>query len=463
MREVVRLRIALMNIRSLPESRGQKTLLERALSVVADIRPGEGVQVLILALDVFVLLAGYYLLKTVRESLILTEGSAAVKTYSSAAQAVLLMGLIPLFGAIASRVSRIKLIASVLSFFIANLIIFYLFGVAGFTTGVYFFIWVGIFNVMAIAQFWAFANDLYTERQGKRVFPAIGVGSAVGAWFGAVAASRLIKFFGPFPLMLISAGALVICIVLTALANRRYAARPEQRGVAEKPLSKTGGFQLLFQDRYLLMIAVLMIVLNVVNTSGEFMLSTVVVNQAKHVTAGLAAGAAKAAEEKWIGAFYGDFFGWVNLISFLAQTFLVYRIFRLVGVAGALFVLPIIAMGSYTVIALWPVLNIVRIFKIAENSTDYSIQNTAWQALFLPTSREAKYKAKQAIDAFCMRLGDVFAAGLVWVGTHFAWNLRLFAGVNMCLTLGWFVIVYVIARDYRRRTAEQQQVVAPAA
>jgi ATP:ADP antiporter, AAA family len=432
------------------------------LSVVADVRAGEGVQVFILALDVFVLLAGYYLLKTVRESLILTEGGAAVKTYSSAAQAVLLMLLIPAFGAIASRVSRVKLIGFVLSFFISNLIIFYLLGTAGFAAGVYFFIWVGVFNVMAIAQFWAFANDLYTERQGKRVFPAIGVGSSVGAWFGAVAADPLIKWLGPYPLMLIAAVALAICILLTILAHSRSIARHDRRALEEAPLGKTGGFHLLIEDRYLLLIAVLMIVLNVVNTSGEFMLSTLVVDRARHVTAGLHAGA-RLAEEKWIGGFYGDFFGWVNLVSFLLQTFAVYRIFRLVGVSGALFVLPSIAMCSYTLIAILPVLDIVRIFKIAENSVDYSVQNTAWQALFLPTSREAKYKAKQVTDAFCMRIGDVFAAGVVWIGVHFAWQLRTFATVNICLTVGWFVIVAAIAREYRRRTVIPPQALAPAA
>ena len=86
------------------------------------------------------------MLKTIREALILTEGGAAVKTYSSAGQALLLLGLVPAFGVLASRVKRVMLLRAVTVFFIANVILFFLAGVSGLHVGVPFFIWVGIFN-----------------------------------------------------------------------------------------------------------------------------------------------------------------------------------------------------------------------------------------------------------------------------------------------------------------------------
>ena len=113
----------------------------------------------------------YYLLKTVREALILTEGGAYVKAYSSAGQAALLMLLVPLYGYIGTKVVRIRLIAGLLLFFIANLAIFYFFGVNGAREGVVFYIWVGIFNVFIISQVWAFANDIYTEGARKAAVP----------------------------------------------------------------------------------------------------------------------------------------------------------------------------------------------------------------------------------------------------------------------------------------------------
>ena len=150
--------------------------LERLLSPVADVRRGEALSALLMALTMFLILYAYYLLKTAREVFILAEGGAEVKSYSSAGQALLLIGLVPLYGKLASTVNRVQLIQWVTLFFVANLGLFMLALTSGLHIGIVYFLWVGIFNVMVIAQFWAFANDLYTAEQGKRLFPLIGVG-----------------------------------------------------------------------------------------------------------------------------------------------------------------------------------------------------------------------------------------------------------------------------------------------
>jgi AAA family ATP:ADP antiporter len=90
--------------------RPPKNLLERLLSVVCDVRPVEGLGALVLTIDLFTLLGAYYLLKTVRESLILAEGGAEVKAYSSAAQAIVLLGVVPLYGWIATHLNRNRLL-----------------------------------------------------------------------------------------------------------------------------------------------------------------------------------------------------------------------------------------------------------------------------------------------------------------------------------------------------------------
>src|SRR5262245_49330312 len=127
-----------------------KTTTEKLLSYLADVRAGEGSGVLLLTVNVFLLLFAYYLLKTVREALILTEGGAYIKAYSSAGQAALLMFLVPLYGFFGTKVVRIKLITGLLLFFAANLGAFYLFGIRGFKEGVVFYIWVGIFNCFVV-------------------------------------------------------------------------------------------------------------------------------------------------------------------------------------------------------------------------------------------------------------------------------------------------------------------------
>ena len=431
----------------------QKSWLDRSLSLFTEVHAGEGGTALLLAANLFCLFALYYVLKPVRESLILSESGAVIKSYAAAGQALLLLGLVPAYGAVASRVSRIPFIALVTMFFASNLIIFYLLGVAGVQLGVAFYLWLGIFNLMVPSQMWGFANDLYTKERGARLFPIIGIGTSLGAWIGAEIASEVFGSLGAYRLMLFAAGGLVVCLLLTLWTNRREAALAsgtdgERRmAEAEQPLGKAGGFQLVLAQRYLLYIALLIMVLNIVNTLGEFILGSLVELQAQRaVAAGTAGGLSEGA---WIGTFYGNFYANVNLLGLLFQTFLVSRIFKYIGVQGALFVLPLVALATYSSLAFFPALAIVRIAKTLENATDYSIQTTARQALFLPTSREAKYKAKQVIDSFFWRAGDLLQAVVVFIGVRLAFDIRAYAMVNLVLVGMWLWLVFAIAREYR--------------
>jgi AAA family ATP:ADP antiporter len=426
-----------------------KQFADRLLSIFAEVKKGEGIGALILAANVFILLEAYYILKTVREALILSEGGAEIKAYSSAAQAALLLLIIPLYSQLASRVNRDRLITSVTVFSASNLAVFYLLGRAGFRVGLPFFLWLGIFNLLVIAQFWAVANDLYNKDQGKRLLPIVGIGSSLGAWLGSMHAGRLFPVFGTYGLMLVAAGLLLICILVSRLVNRfpgSFCKSGYPSG--EKPLGKEGAFRLILNSRYLFWIAMLMLIVNVVNTTGEFILSKLVVENADRVIASGAAATEQKAEI--IGAFYGSFFSWVNLVGMLLQLFIVSRIFKHIGVRGALFILPVIAFASYGFVTFVPLLGLVRIAKVMENGTDYSIQNTARHALFLPTSREAKYKAKAAIDSFFWRAGDLIAAALVYVGVQFGFGARHYAAVNMASALVWIAIVAVITREHKK-------------
>ena len=437
-----------------PISSGRKGPLERVLSLFAPVRPGEGLTAVLLAVNVFLLLASYYVLKTVREPLILTQGGAEIKSYAAAGQALLLLLVLPLYSGFSARVNRIRLISWVTLFFISHLAIFYALGVAGVPVGVAYFLWVGIFNGLIVAQFWAFANDIYDEDQGKRLFPVVGVGASLGAWLGAEAAEDLFSRFdpvsAPYQMMLVAAAGLAVCIGISHVIHRREAARAAGRKdvLAEQALSKEGAFRLILAQRYLMLIAILVFLLNTVNTTGEFILGKVVTAEAQAQTGG---GAEMGAI---IGRFYGDFFGWVNLLGFLFQLFLVSRIFKYIGVRGTLFILPCIALGSYGLLVALPVLSVIRVAKILENSTDYSINNTARRALFLPTSREAKYKAQAVMETLVWRAGDMMQAVIVFLGTQLAFSVRQFGIVNLVLVCVWLAVVVMIYREHKKLTAE---------
>src|SRR5205085_11966475 len=128
----------------------------------------------------------------------------------------------------------------------------------------------------------------------------------------------------------------------------------------------------------------------------------------------------------------------------------------------ALFCLPLIALGSYTLMAFMPILPFIRIGKIAENSTDYSLQGTTRHALFLNTSREAKYKAQSAIESFFWRAGDGFSALLVFTGTRLAFGIRHFAVTNVIFVLLWLAIAAAIVRLRKRQHVTEPQIRAAA-
>jgi AAA family ATP:ADP antiporter len=427
----------------------RKDAFERCLSLFAPVRSGEGLTSFLMMLNVFLLLTAYYVIKPVREALILGEVGAEVKSYAGAGQALLFLLIVPIYGAIASRVDRVRLINGITAFFISNLVVFYFLGRAQMQVGIAFFLWVGLFNLMLVAQFWAFANDIYTHEQGKRLFAIIGIGSSLGGIFGARLAGHLVKPLGPYTLMLVTAAMLGACIVLTTWIHhreRRTLAAKSSRKVQEFQLAPTGGFCLVWKNHYLLLIAILMLLSNFVNTTGEFILSKAVTQNANAAMGH----AGEAAVEAFIGKFYSDFFFWVNLLSAGLQMFAVSRIIKRFNVRPALFILPLIALGSYTLLAFFPILSFIRIAKVAENSTDYSVQNTVRHALFLRTSRESKYKAKTAIDSFFWRAGDGLSALLVFIGTKFAFEIRGFAMVNIVLVALWLGVAYGITRVNRR-------------
>ena len=431
-----------------------KSRLEKLLSLFADVRAGEGVGTLLLALNVFLLLAGYSLMKPARDGLILTEGGAELASYSAAAQAVLLMAVVPFYGWLGTRVVRIRLIAIMMTFFAVTLVGFYIGGRIGLREGIAFYIWIGLINVFIVSQFWAFANDLYTEGQGRRLFPLIGVGQSLGAWIGAAAVTPLVRGlnYTPYTLMLLGAGVLMLALAITLVVNRRETARADPQGAATDavPLGPEGGFELVRKDRYLFWIAILTVLLNVVNTTGGYVLNKLIVEEAAMRFG--SDPAAVADSRQFITAFSGSIIATVNLVGFLLQLFVTSRVIRLLGVRGALFILPALALINYSIIAVAPILAVVRIGKILENSTDYSIQNTLRQALFLPTSREAKYKAKAAIDTFFTRAGDVLSAGFVGLGQVTGLSTPVFAGVNVVLTGAWLWVAGQIAREHRKKT-----------
>ena len=178
---------------------------------------------------------------------------------------------------------------------------------------------------------------------------------------------------------------------------------------------------------------------------GEYFVSHLVTDHARLMTAAEASFDAQA----YIGSFYGDYQFWVNVLAFVLQAFVASRLVQHRGLRGVLLALPLIALGGYSVIAAGAGFAVVRWIKTVENATDYSIMNTARQLLWLPTSIDEKYKAKQAIDGFFVRSGDVLSAAIVFAGTavlHL--SVARFAMVNVALVVTWLAVAVIVLRRH---------------
>jgi len=456
-------------------------IVYKALRIFTEIRPGEVPTALLLSLNVFLLLAAYYIIKPIREALILRSYTPEEKSYLYAAMAVLLIFVVKLFSLIASKVPRQLLITWVTLFFISNLFLFYLlhgFGLSGKAMGFIYFLWVGIFNVLAVAQFWAFANDIYIEEVGKRLFPLVAFGAVFGGYVGSVLTNRLAESRSVYEMMLVAAGILGLCILFTFVIHKREVRIKKKETAAvpslpkekaqieqEKPLGTGGGFRILWKNRYLLCIAFFVLLLNLINQNGQYILDKVSRGEEKKAEqTALSQGLIQDNEEskdefkeQFYAKFYSGFNAIQSLCSMFLQLFIVSRIFKWFGVRVAIFFLPVLALGGYFSIGLLGAsLLLTKWVKAVENGTDYSLMNTTRHALFLITSRQEKYKAKAAVDTFFHRTGDALSAGFVFLNTQLAFlnlSLEKIGRFNVVLIAIWIFVGALIFRLHKKLTA----------
>jgi AAA family ATP:ADP antiporter len=454
---------------------------ERLLRLFTEVRPGEGTTALLMFANVFLILCAYYFVKPLREGWIAISDvgdltKMEVKAYSSFAQSLLLLFVVGWYGQLAGRWQRSTLITRATLFCISNLVIFWflqpgLFFGALPVSGIIFYLWVGMFGVFVVAQFWTFCADLYTDERGRRMLPLIAVGATSGAAAGSWIVNWLVDsgIVDTEALLLVATLPLFVSIVLTRLVDAREANNASSSTViaaTEKSFSGLfSGARLVLLSRFLLAAAIVTILTNWVNTNGENLLFRVIQEALEQRADEQGITGTRAVLEftrAGTTAFYGNFFFWVNITALVLQSLVASRLLKYGGFAAIVLMLPVIAMLSYTTMALLPILFIVKIMKIAENATDYSINNTARHVLWLPVSSALKFRGKPAIDTLYVRLGDGLAALTVLVGVQLlAMATRTFFIFNVSLVLLWLAFTIVLIREHRRATQAGASVRAP--
>jgi len=448
--------------------------LDRALQVFTDVRPGEGLTAVVMFANVFLILCAYYFVKPLRDGWIAVSGvtglsSVEVKAYTSFAQGLILIGAVGLYARLVTRWPRRELITRTTLFCMLNLLVFWVLHEAQVPgVSVVFYIWVGMFGLFVVAQFWAFAADLYSDERGRRLLPMIAIGATGGAVAGSFVTEATIRsgLLDSGALLLLANLPLAASIALTAVADRRgpigAGAPPAAQRRAAVPAAAAddghvGAFKLIWHHRYLLAVAGVTLLTHWVITNGDNLLfRTIQETIQKELTGqpGLDAGAVQAFVREGTTAFYGNYFFWVNLTALVLQAFLASRLLKYGGFGAILLFLPVIALLGYSAMALVPMLMVVRVMKTAESATSYSINNTAQQVLWLPTTTEMKYKAKPAIETFFIRLGDGLAALTVLIGVRaYALSTATLFVFNIILVVLWLAIAIFVVHEHERLRA----------
>lgn len=460
----------------------QLSTTERILRLFTEVEPGEGRTAVMMFTNVFLILLAYYFIKPLREGWIAVsdiEGLSKmeVKAYSSFAQSILLLFVVGWYAKLADRWDRVTLFTRATLFCISNMILFWFLQPNLFfdqlpLSGVVYYLWVGMFGVFVVAQFWTFCADVYTDERGKRMLPFIAIGATSGAAAGSWIVNELVGS-GAIPteaLLLVAIVPLLASIFLVRMVDQREGHQgrianetpPGEQVDAETVPGKASiwsGARLVFISKFLLLAALVTLFTNWVNTNGENLLFRVI----QEALALEAQGEGIVDERSMLEfvrdgttAFYGNFYFWVNIIALLLQAFVASRLLKYGGFAAILLILPVIALTSYTVMALLPVLAVVKMMKIAENATDYSLNNTSRHVLWLPVSSAMKFRSKPAIDTLYVRLGDGLAAITVLVGVHLlALSTSGFFVFNVFLVLCWLAAGVLLVREHRRASMKK--------
>ncbi len=444
--------------------------LERVLRLFAKVEPREGATSLILVANIFLILMAYYFIKPVREGWLAVSvfrglSQLEVKAYSAFGQSLLLLLILPLYAKLAASWTRRQLILRVGTVSGLFLIGFWLLQpgliwdqVA--YAGLAFYMFVGVFSVTLVAQFWSFASDIYGEERGRRLFPLVAIGAAAGGAVGAWASESLLRLdnIDAFDLVLLSLLPLGLALLLAAWTDRRGTyGQPSEWTTArwQEPAapSNAGAYQLIMQHRYLTGTALMVMIFNWVIASGDNILFGLVQQSVRSELEGLATppGDIAALVNAATTAFYGNLYFWVNVMALVLQAFFVSRILRYGGLMALMLATPIVSFVAYLSMALAPVIGIIKAMKVVENSSVYSVNNTARHMLWLSATKEMLYQAKTAIDTLFVRLGDGLAALTVLLGTRvFRLDIFGFLVINLALVVVWIGVSVYLVRENRR-------------
>ena len=417
-----------------------------------DVRPGEGLSVLLTFLYIATVVAAFLLAKPIRNGLFLEQYGPYSLVYVYGAVPIALTLFVPLYTRAVARVGTRRLTAVTLIFFATNVLLFwYAFRYHPFRMlpGV-FFVWVNCFGIIAPVQAWSFANSIFDTRQAKRLFGLIGAGASFGAITGGVLARYLVEPVGGAVNMLLVLFVLIVsAAVIVSAANTRIRRKVVTRPMASSREPLRDAMRQIAGSPYLRLMAALVFLVAIATQWTAFQLSLV-------------------ADERFAGdanaltRFFGTFNLTLGAASFLLQLLVTGPALRRFGIAVTVLVLPLALGFGTAIIWLLPGIWSVLFTNACDQGFRFSVDKASYELLYLPIPPGQRVPVKNAIDIIGNRVADGCGALLLGLATQgfFGWipglglGLRGTAALNMIVIALWLAVAWRLRREYVRTIHE---------
>jgi AAA family ATP:ADP antiporter len=390
----------------------------------------------------FTLLAGYYVLRPLRDQMGIAGGVKALPWVFTATFVTLLVAQ-PLYGALVARVPRVRFVPVVYHFFVANLALFWVLlsaDIATVTVARVFFVWVSVFNLFAVAVFWSFMADLFTAEQGKRLFGFIGAGGTAGALLGPAITIGLSVPLGPANLLIVTIVFLELAVFCVHRLERSATAQtttsPKDERVGGNAFA---GLTEVFRSPYLLGVAIWVSLLSFGATILYFAQA--------HVVAATVHGAGAQTR------IFASMDLAVSLLTLATQIFATGRLLNRFGTGPAAGGLPAVYIAGFTVLAIVTNLAVIMVFQVVQRWMNFAIANPARQVFFTVVDREEKYKAKNVIDVVIYRGSDALYGWAFDSLQSLGLKLGAIALCALPIVAGWLVLSTALGRSQERRAA----------
>jgi len=399
-----------------------------------------GVRSAFLFANFFLIILALYQLKPASRSLFIESLGAEKLPYIWIATAITMGVFITYYHRLVARHNRIRVVlGTCLSISLLLVVFRLLLNRSNPLIDASFYVFVDILGVVLVEQFWSLTNSIYTTREGKSWYGIVGTGGLAGGVVGGWLAAFFIRHtpLQTPDLSITAAGIIMLIFGLTWVMGRIGLYCEVEHQVAGEPLS--GGWRILRHNRYLLLIAAILLLAQLVSPLVEYQFLNTV-------------------ESAYPGreprtAFLSLFFSVLGLVSIVVNLGITPLIHLALGPIAGLLVQPLMIWIFSCWFFFQPTLFFSATTKISDRALSYSINRASKELLYVPVDSVIIYQAKAWIDMFGYRLFKVSGSILIllftqWLPVTVSVPQLSWFSVSICVV--WVFLIYLVRLDYHR-------------